>query len=36
VSSGRGQTRSTPVNSIFYVIGVVVVILAVLSLFGLR
>jgi hypothetical protein len=36
VTSGGLVLRSIPMNSIFYRIGVVVVILAVLSLLGLR
>lgn len=34
--SGRTKPRKSDMNSIFYLIGVVVVILAVLSLLGLR
>ena len=36
MTSGGLVLRSIPMNNIFYLIGVVVVILAVLSLLGLR
>jgi len=36
VSAGRKACRSLPMNQIIYIVGLIVVVIAVLSFFGMR